>query len=153
MFDLESEMHAWCQSVLARGWNRAAGLDELKDHLYCEIERLSAEGLSEEQAFLTAIERMGNVAELRIEHSKNRNLAATLTDNMTRPTAIIAVLHLALGILFAATTIFADSVFEGTQHNEPIRNWLLVLYWVPFSILTLYGARQAMQLEHDGETC
>ena len=80
MFDLDKEIHAWCRSIHSNGWKRASSHAELMDHLYCEVERLSEEGLSEIQAFLAATERMGTVEDLRIEHSKNRNLLSTFSD-------------------------------------------------------------------------
>lgn len=80
MFDLDKEIHALCRSIYSNDWKRASSIDELKDHLYCEVERLSDEGLSEEQAFLTATERMGNVEKLRIEHAKNRSLLSSFSD-------------------------------------------------------------------------
>jgi len=80
MFDLDKEIDAWCRSVLSNGWKRASSNTELKDHLYCEVERLLEEGLSEKQAFLAATERIGNVEDLRIEHAKNRSLSSTFSD-------------------------------------------------------------------------
>jgi hypothetical protein len=80
MFDLDKEIHAWCRSIHSNGWKRASSNAELMDHLYCEVERLSEEGLSEKQAFLAATERLGNVEDLRIEHSKNRNLLSTFSE-------------------------------------------------------------------------
>ncbi len=80
MFDLDKEIDAWCRSVRSNGWKQASSNAELRDHLYCEIGRLSEEGLSEKQAFLAATERMGNVEDLRLEYSKNRNLVSTFSD-------------------------------------------------------------------------
>jgi hypothetical protein len=80
MFDLDKEIDAWCRSVRSSGWKQASSNAELRDHLYCEVERLSEEGLSEKQAFLAATERMGNVEDLRLEYSKNRNLVPTFSD-------------------------------------------------------------------------
>ena len=54
MFDLEKEVHAWCASIHPSGWKRGARIAELKDHLFCEIERLSADGLTEELLNLLA---------------------------------------------------------------------------------------------------
>jgi hypothetical protein len=72
MFDLNKAIEEWCQSIHANAWNSEANIDELKDHLHCEIERLTRDGLSDEQAFHRATERIGNAEDLRIEHSKNR---------------------------------------------------------------------------------
>ena len=126
MFDLDREFDAWCRSIRLKGGKRAPSTAELKDHLYCEVERLSEEGLSEEQAFLAATERMGNVEELRLEYSKNRNLVATASDLLSAnsrlpagedmsklktwlPTITSSVGMLLGGLLGAAASSFARS--------------------------------------------
>jgi hypothetical protein len=80
MFDLDREIDSWCRAIRLKAGKRASSIAELKDHLYCEVERLSDEDLSAEQAFLAATERIGNLEELRLEYSKNRNLGSTLSD-------------------------------------------------------------------------
>lgn len=60
MFDLKREVDAWSEKAYAgpcRG--KAATLDELKDHLHCEIERLEAAGKTREEAFRIATEKLG----------------------------------------------------------------------------------------------
>ena len=79
MFDLDKEIDAWCRSVRSNRWKQASSHAELKDHLHCEVERLSKEGVSEQQAFLAATERMGNVEDLRMENAKNRSLLSTFS--------------------------------------------------------------------------
>ena len=74
MFELDQAVDAWCRSIHTSAYNRNERLEELKDHLYCVVERFRTEGLSEQQAFSKATEHMGDVGMLAIEHAKNKSL-------------------------------------------------------------------------------
>lgn len=91
MFHLESEIHAWCQSFRSRNH---ANVEELKDHLYCEIDQLTEQGLTEKQAFVIATERMGNPAELRKEYAKNRFTQETFCYIAAGIMAVSGLVHL-----------------------------------------------------------
>ena len=73
IFNLEQAVDQWCSEVI-----KSAGTpgkkDELKDHLYSDIERLQDEGLTQEAAFKSAIERLGEANSLAGEYAKNHNL-------------------------------------------------------------------------------
>lgn len=84
MFDLEKEVRLWIQAVHADPCRKAASAAELSDHLYCEVERARAEGLTDEQAFATAVARIGAGPELQAELDKNRSLLATSCDAAAR---------------------------------------------------------------------
>jgi len=75
MFDLDREVATWSAAVHAGRCQAAAGegVTELSDHLYCEIERGRAAGLSDEEAFRAAVARMGTSGELTAEIAKNRS--------------------------------------------------------------------------------
>ena len=128
MFDLDKEIDAWCRSVHSNGWKRASSNAELKDHLYCEVERLSEEGLSEKQAFLAATERMGNVEDLRSEYSKNRNLVSTFSDlfsansqipsggaDMSKSKPLLPTITMSIGILLGGLLGAAGGSFSGKE--------------------------------------
>ncbi len=128
MFDLDKEIHAWCRSIHSNGWKRASSNAELTDHLYCEVERLSEEGLSEKQAFLAATERMGNVEDLRLEHSKNRNLFSALSDfllansripsggaDMSKSKPLLPTITMSIGILLGGLLGAASGSFSGNE--------------------------------------
>ena len=132
MFDLDKEIHAWCRSIHSNGWKRASSNAELMDHLYCEIERLSEEGLSEKQAFLAATERLGNVEDLRTEHSKNRNLLSTFSDFLSpnsrlpsegadmskassHPKPLLPTITMAIGILIGGLLGAVVGSFSGNE--------------------------------------
>ena len=127
MFDLDKEIHAWCRSIHSNGWKRASST-ELMDHLYCEVERLSEEGLSEKQAFLAATERMGNVEDLRLEYSKNRNLGSTFSDflsansripsggaDMSKAKPLLPTITMSIGILLGGLLGAAGGTFSGNE--------------------------------------
>ncbi len=81
MFDLEKEVAAWARSVHADRCRGAASVDELIDHLHCEIDHARAKGLSDEQAFAAAVARLGRAGELAAEHGKNRSWLAWVCAN------------------------------------------------------------------------
>src|SRR5258705_12605577 len=64
MFDLKREVDAWSKKSYAGPCrDKAATLDELKDHVYCEIERLEAGGATREEAFRMATTELDGSAE------------------------------------------------------------------------------------------
>ena len=77
MFDLEKEIAAWSEGVQADRCRQAQSVAEISDHLYCEIERGRAAGLSDQQAFAAAVAKLGPGPELSAEHAKNRSILAT----------------------------------------------------------------------------
>lgn len=52
MFDLDQEIDAWCRSIRPKGGKQMSSTAELKDHVYCEVERLSKDGLSQDRLFV-----------------------------------------------------------------------------------------------------
>lgn len=76
MFELEREVRAWSEAVYASRCRNAASVAELSDHLYCEIDRARAEGMSDEQAFAAAVAKLGSASELAAEHAKSRSWLA-----------------------------------------------------------------------------
>ncbi len=74
MFELEPAVNQWCAEVSRRITDSDDLRAELKDHLYCEIESLRDQGLSEEQAFRLAVQKLGDPTELVSEYRENRRL-------------------------------------------------------------------------------
>lgn len=73
MFDPDKEITAWTASLADR-CGRAEIVAELEDHLRTDVERLTAEGLSAEQAFRSATARIGSQAALDAEYDKGLSL-------------------------------------------------------------------------------
>lgn len=72
-FDLEREIEAW-RTHLRRSRAISAGdAMELEDHLREQIENLSSDGLSEDEAFLVAVRRMGAIDSLTREFAREHS--------------------------------------------------------------------------------
>jgi hypothetical protein len=136
MFDLEREVAAWSAAVHAQRCRpAAAGVAELTDHLYCEIDRGRAAGLSDEEAFRAAIARLGSIPELTAEHAKNRSAlgtawqaAATADCAGSRPDR--RRLLLAHALIWAALIIACSLMLTKTEVPE-VASLLLTLVFVP----------------------
>ena len=68
--DIESKIEQWRNFCLKSGSLSDSDMDELEDHLREEIQSLKQQRLSEEEAFLVAVSRMGNLPSLSAEFRK-----------------------------------------------------------------------------------
>ena len=84
MFDLDREIDSWCRDVLGARCVNTAGMDELVDHVHCEVEKLRGQGMNAEEAFNAATERMGDTRELAREYTKNYGPVARLVQKLMR---------------------------------------------------------------------
>lgn len=78
MFNLNQAIQQWCELVLSNDSIKSKNIDELIDHLHCEVEQFIKNGKSEEQAFKAAIEKMGEIDMLAGEYEKNRSFLQKL---------------------------------------------------------------------------
>ena len=78
MFDLEHAIRSWRRHLGRDALLTPADLNELEDHLHDEIEQLEAGGVAGEEAFHTAVERLGDADSLRREFNKNGGTRRTL---------------------------------------------------------------------------
>ena len=71
---LEDQIHRWRGYVQRRQAIAAADVDELEDHLRGQVADLRATGLDDDEAFLIAIKRLGDLdaisREFAVEHSE-----------------------------------------------------------------------------------
>jgi hypothetical protein len=70
MFNLEKEITTWRQQMLAAGIT-AELLDELESHLRDEMDVRVNSGKSVEEAFMLAVQSMGQPSALQVEFAKN----------------------------------------------------------------------------------
>lgn len=77
-FNLETAVQQWCELVLSNDSIKSNNIDELKDHLFCEIEHFLEQGSTEPEAFKAAIRKMGEVDMLSGEYEKNRTFLQKL---------------------------------------------------------------------------
>jgi len=68
-FNLTSEINNWQQSIRT-GALTEDDIEELTSHLYDEIEDLQSKGLSDEEAFMIALKRIGHTKEIEDEYDK-----------------------------------------------------------------------------------
>jgi hypothetical protein len=105
MFELEKEITRWRNQMQHRNVLSDESLDELEAHLRDVIDDLVANSLSQEEALIIAIKRMGNTHEIakayadEIEHSIWRQFA--INPGETKPSWIwVFVLSMGGGVLF-----------------------------------------------------
>ena len=150
---LETSITAWRERLLSRGAITAADAAELEDNLRERIADLTAVGLDDDEAFLVAAKRMGNVdevsAEFAREHSERlwKQLALADDDGVpgggaseaatgTRRRSLLVLLALAVASGLAVRGLIAldsdDVIF---------RNGVLVV--LPFLAAYFVWARRA----------
>ena len=81
MFNLETAVEEWRQGISNPQGESAKLKEELKDHLYCEIEALLKEDLTDQQAFTLATKKLGQPDALLDEYSKNRNIFSRMCNS------------------------------------------------------------------------
>jgi hypothetical protein len=72
MFDLEQSIAEWRKQMLAAGIKSPVPLEELEAHLREEIEGQIQSGVSEQQAFEIAVQRIGHAELLKKEFKKTK---------------------------------------------------------------------------------
>jgi hypothetical protein len=61
MPSLETQIALWREYLRRRAAISGADVEELEDHLRSQVSTLSGHGLSEDEAFLVAVKRMGSL--------------------------------------------------------------------------------------------
>jgi hypothetical protein len=143
MFDLEREVAAWSAAVYAERCRSSAGEAELSDHLYCEIDRARAAGLSDEEAFRTAVARLGSPAALTAEHAKNRSalgtvcqVAAKLDGNVTAEQRGLLLGHAVIwASLILASSLFLSKSTVPTAFSLLLMGGFVPLWWASEQLL------------------
>ena len=153
MFELDQAVDAWCRSIHTSAYNRNERLEELKDHLYCVVERFRTEGLSEQQAFSKATEHMGDVGMLAIEQAKNKSLRfkfCQTEENLekwrdsTSPKSA-AAMNIFISVACAIGILFSTWILEHSSYAEYAQTvmYLLIAVWfVPFSYLSAIANKE-----------
>jgi hypothetical protein len=70
---LEEQIDQWRGYVLRRRAISAADVDEMEDHLRGQVSDLTAGGLEDDEAFLVAVKRMGNLDEVSREFAREHS--------------------------------------------------------------------------------
>jgi len=123
MFDLESQVRKWRRHVQSTASLGAQDVEELESHLRDSVENLTSRGVSEDEAFLVSIRRMGEAEELKDEFAKVstegvwRQLLVPASDDearrrQRREVAVVICLALVGGLLGKIPALFGLPVVE-----------------------------------------
>ena len=151
MFDLDHAIDQWCRNAPKELRIRSIDRDELRDHLYCAVDRLVADGVSEEEAFAAAVADLGDTSHLAQEYRKNHSsliqrfvalecklgrfengIAARLGRLGGRR---IAALQIALSLLFAGAIVLCSYLLGDSSYQDAVTYSLIAAWWVPFTLL------------------
>ena len=111
MFDLEQSIADWRRQMLVAGIKTPVPLDELESHLRDEIEQQMKSGLNEQEAFNSAVQKIGRAGLLKTEFKKAGGFIDWLGENKsTRINQILSVLWFALCTRFLITMLSSPVV-------------------------------------------
>ena len=150
MFDLETNIKSWSDYLRARGTLEETDVLELESHLRDQIDDLTDNGLSEEEAFLISVKRLGSVSLITEEYSKvnTESLWKYLLVDPSDPEAIVSkrrdILLVILLSLLAGTAARIPTLF-GVEIGSITYFKNLSFYILPFAALFL-------TLKHGGST-
>ncbi|MGA2543821.1 MAG: twin-arginine translocase subunit TatC [Verrucomicrobiota bacterium] len=98
MFNLEQSIAEWRRQMLAAGIKTPVPLEELEIHLREEIERQTKSGLSETEAFTTALQKIGQAQMVQNEFKKIEEKREVLERKLLKTLAVVLASSIALGI-------------------------------------------------------
>lgn len=114
--DLESQIDQWRGFVQRHRTISAADVDEMESHLRDRVADLTAAGLTDDEAFLIAVKRIGNVDAISREFAREHSdrlwnqlvlMPAEPTDGLRPGRELVVVLALAVGAALAIRTAVA----------------------------------------------
>ncbi len=149
MFDLRRAVDTWSQTVRSGRCEGSESVDELTDHLYCEIDRARAEGMSDEQAFAAAVARIGAPKALVAEKAKNYTFRQTVCALEARDASLSGngrSLLVAHAVLWAAVILAASILLSRSSASMTFAFFLtgvLVPAWWASELLLRRGLRRA----------
>ncbi len=146
---IDKKIREWRDYCLCSGCISDSDIDELEDHLREEIASLIQKSLSEEEAFLIAVRRMGNPPSLSKEfrkintHDLWKKLFSEPADieerrKNTRELILIVVLAISAGLLTELTRLFGI----GFEENEIFYLKNASFFVLPFITIFFIRKRQ-----------
>jgi len=147
MFNLDQSIAEWRRQVIAAGIKTPAPMEELESHLRDDIEQQMQAGLSQQQAFAIAVQRIGQIDALKVEFAKFNQRKTMYNHNRMYSTALaILVFYLAIctvGLINCQRMGLADAVLQGSYLQGWSLPWLTALhifYTIAMSV-TLWSRR------------
>ena len=136
MESVESQIAEW-RAYVSKAWINGRDVDELEDHLRQQIADLNAVGLADDEAFLVAVKRMGEVDVLSREYAREhsgrlwKQLLASDDDEPSRAAGDwVEALVFAVGAAVAITIARLAADFPDEEPNWFFRN--IGLFVLPF---------------------
>lgn len=152
MFDLDREIDSWCRQVLGARCVNTAGMDELVDHVYCEVERARSEGMDDAAAFAAATSRLGEPEELAREYRKNYGPVARLFQKLLRLEYQPEYrLHYRLFIghsVIWALAIIAAALIANSQDLQQATSFTITLFLIAGYFVSERLLRKALRKRH-----
>jgi hypothetical protein len=149
MFDIEQEVAAWSAAVHADRCRRSDSVAELSDHLWCEIERGRAAGMSDEAAFAAAVAKVGPAPALAAEQARGRSWGAAAWAAVVRSERAShghRGLFVAHGLVWAAMMIATAAALKSAVAPGAFV-WLLVCVLVPGQWASEQLLRRALRVK------
>ncbi|HWI30506.1 MAG TPA: permease prefix domain 1-containing protein [Microbacterium sp.] len=120
---LEAQIASWTEYLRRRRAVSGADVDELEAHLRDQIADLTAAGLSDDEAFIVAIKRIGSIDEVSREfareHSERLWKQLVVEDSTTPSRASARVLVIAGLAVAAAVAVLIPAIFGLTVASDP----------------------------------
>jgi hypothetical protein len=151
-FDLNLAIQRWREDLAHSSAFRSENLNELESHLRDSIDRLRTPQLSDEEAFLIATRRLGNVQRLEREYGKVNGAAVWLDRSLWACMAIPLwgwISHLAylLWYLLIAICLRGNEILPGLGLEKIGEDWfrpnlIMGLLPIPIAIAIVLIARR-----------
>ena len=116
MFDLEPAIADWRQQMLAAGIKTPVPLEELEIHLRDEIERQTKAGLNPQDAFTSAVHKLGSAHTVQNEFMKVDKIHSALKWQLTEIGLTLATILVPL--LFGGIVLKRASFIDMTAAEE-----------------------------------
>ncbi|GLX84843.1 hypothetical protein tloyanaT_10950 [Thalassotalea loyana] len=149
MFDLDREVNLWFEALQGVKAIDSENIDELKDHLYSEIEAQVANGKTEQQAFYIATSRLGDQQSLKVEFDKNRaklmqlcqsqedsSFDSLLVQQETKQQKNLSKMMVGNAIIWASAMLGTAILVQGHESSQSI---LMLLIGLWFASTYLFG--------------
>ncbi len=142
MFDLEVNIRSWCDYLRKHGMLGEEDILELESHLRDQVDDLTSSGLSNEEAFIISVKRMGNLNTISEEYAKiyTENMWKHLLLDPAHPAASVGSRRdILLVILFSllAGTVARIPTYFGIEIGSITYFKNLSFYILPFIALFL----------------
>ncbi|QOL25330.1 hypothetical protein LP316_13665 [Thalassotalea sp. LPB0316] len=149
MFDLDTEVNLWFDTLTEINAINSESLDELKDHLYSEIEAQIAQGKSQQQAFYIATSKLGDQEQIKAEFAKNRerlfklcqaqqdeSFDALLLEQEDKQQKSLSKMMIGNALIWASAMIGSALLIKGHDNSQSVL-MLLIALW--FASTYLFG--------------